>query len=363
MLLSSCSLIEEPGTPLRMIWQGDRAIGEGFALVTLGVLDEERFYTPRERVGENRRFVAYDRETGEEAWRQTITGPCNPPIVSAGRVYCLGDKLFAFDAEKGDPLWTYVPTSFLSLTQGTADANRVYVGTVTPFGTALAVDAATGTLLWERSFEGPGWKSNRMRSLALSPEGDLLIAFEAEYAPPAIFSANVIVAVDPATGQERWRYVDGSETTDRAIGGLTLWEDLMLYSDPFTQEAVAVNRLTRQVVWRAPYTLNSGSGLRPPVVKDGVAFFTDTLGGFFAVDARTGRRKWTTKRPYGFLSHEVCGDIVFGNDQLGDVLDRATGRSLGRPLGEDDTVGQAVVADDVLYLSARSGVYAFDCTR
>lgn len=55
--------------------------------------------------------------------------------------------------------------------------------------------------------------------------------------------------------------------------------------------------------------------------------------------------------------------IVFGDDILGDVLDRATGRPLGRPLGENDIMSQAAAADDVLHLSAESGVYAFDCTR
>lgn len=149
----------------------------------------------------------------------------------------------------------------------------------------------------------------------------------------------------------------------RDIGGLTIWEDLMLYSNSTGQEVIAVDRRTRQVEWRAPLTPNSFSGLRPPLVRDGVAYFTDTQGGVFAVDARTGRQRLKTKRPYGYTSHEVCGDIVYGDDILGDVLDRATGRPLGRPLGTDDVMGQAAVADDVLYLSAESGVYAFDCTR
>lgn len=202
-----------------------------------------------------------------------------------------------------------------------------------------------------------------MRSLTLSPEGDLLVAFKAEYSPPSIYTATVVAAVDPATGAERWRYVDGGPTTSHDIGELTLWNDLVLYSDPSGAEAVAFDRRTRQVVWRAPYTLGSFSTLRPPYVVDGVAYFTDTLGGVFAVDARTGRSVWTAKAEYGFLSHAVCGDIVYGYDQIGQVFDRRSGRQLGTVFPDRSTLpGQTITADGVLYVSASTGVYAFDCS-
>lgn len=363
----SCSAFQEPGPPLRVIWNSGYSIAGRQASLSVGAVDDERFYVVRERVGNDRAFVAYELESGEVAWRGTITGPCAPPVVAAGRVFCPGDKMFAFDAATGRPLWTTPTESSLQLTEGTADAQRVYAGTAgrdqgDP-GVAFAFDAASGLLVWRRAFNSAEWPQVWVRSLTLSPEGDLLIAFQAEYVRNQIFSAAVIVAVDPATGEERWRFVDGDRTTDRDIGGLTIWEDMMLYSSATGHDAVAVNRNTRQVVWRAPFTPAGFSGLRPPLVRDGVAYFTDTQGGVFAVDARTGRQRWKTRQPYGYQSHEVCGDIVYGDDILGDILDRATGRPLGRPLGEDDSMGQAAVADDVLYLSAESGVYAFDCTR
>lgn len=366
-LLNSCSVFEEPGPPLREIWRGGYSIAGRLATSSVGAVDDEHFYAVRERIGNDRLFVAFERDTGEEAWRGTVTGPCSPPVVAASRVFCPGDKLFAFDGSTGRPLWTSPVEYALQLTQGAADNQRAYVGTSGAEegdpGVALAFDASSGTLVWRRTFATAEWSQVWIRSLTLSPEGDLLIAFQATYVRNQIFSASVIVAVDPATGDERWRFVDGDRTTDRDIGGLTIWEDLMLYSNSTGKEAIAVNRRTRQVAWRVPLLPNSFSGVRPPLVKDGVAYFTDTQGGVFAVDARTGQQRWRTDQPYGYQSHEVCGDIVYGNDILGDVLDRATGRPLGRPLGEDDSMGQAAVADDVLYLSAESGVYAFDCTR
>lgn len=358
--LPACSSFEETGLPLRMIWKSGRPITNQLAIVYRGAVDEAHFYTARERIGDDRAFVAYNRESGEETWRSTITGPCSPPVTFGNRVYCAGDKLFAFDADTGRSIWMYEPPESLQLVTSTADAERVYVGTPSQ---ALAVDSRTGILLWSKAFENDEWSNIVMRSVTLSPEGDLLIAFQAEFVRFVVFSVAVIVAVDPTSGQERWRYVDGDRTTDKDIGGLTIWEDLMLYSGATGKEAVAVSRTTRQVVWRSPFAANAFSSLRPPLVEDGVAYFTDTQGNVFAVDARTGRQRWRTKRPYGYLNHEVCGSIVYGDDTLGDVLDRATGKPLGRPLGTDDVVGQEATADGVLYISAESGVYAFDCSR
>ena len=365
-LLASCSLVQSEGPPLESVWTVLNPIDAlAVNVADVGGYDGTNFYAVRGRANGGRQLVAYGREDGAVAWSSRVLSVCSPPIPFGTRVYCPGDGIQAFEISSGRLLWISQPSDNFSLAAGTADEQRIYAGTLVPvgIGTAVAVSATTGALIWQKSFASSEWRGIVMRSLTLSPEGDLLIAFEGQYDPPTIFSAAVVVAVDPATGEERWRYVDGDRSTNREIGGLTLWEDLMLYSDPTGQEAVAVNRLTRQVVWRVRYTPDSFSTHRPPLVKDGVAFFTDTQGAVVAVDARTGQQRWRTKRPFGFLSHEVCGDIVFGNDQLGEVFDRATGRPLGRPLGEDDTIGQAAVADNVLYLSAASGVYAFDCTR
>jgi outer membrane protein assembly factor BamB len=97
-------------------------------------------------------------------------------------------------------------------------------------------------------------------------------------------------------------------------------------------------------------------------VADGQAYFTDGAGYAFAVDAATGARRWATQRPGGSWSHEVCGPVFVMNNRLLEVFDRTTGRARGRLLDAEDSAGQIAVADDVLYVSAQSGVYAFDCT-
>lgn len=227
---------------------------------------------------------------------------------------------------------------------------------------AFAADAVTGQILWRRSFTGDSWSGARLRSLTLSPEGDLLAAVVGQYGlNGAGGEVATVFALDPATGAERWRYQDGGPGSFGGIGGMTIWKNLVLYNDTYGFAATAFDRTTREVVWRAPWTPTYSGTTRPPLVADGVAYFADGTGTTFAVDARTGALRWRTDRPGNARSLEVCGPVVLMNNGPVEVLDRATGRWRGRLLADDDTAGQTAVADGVVYVSATSGVYAFDC--
>ena len=360
--------IDQVSPTLETLWGTSRPIGITFSTIRKGSVDADRFYAIRERVGDGRALVAYDRRTGAEAWHQTIVGPCT--VVPAGdRVYCPGDFLYALDATTGRVLWRYgtgrVEDSF-QLVDASADDDRVYAGVAGAAdgtGRAVAVDARTGELVWERTFEGPGWKGIRMAAATLAPDGDdLFVSFSGEYDPPAIYSAAVVAALDPATGAERWRVVDGGPETDREGSALAFAGDLVLYTDSGGQEVVAVSRRARTVAWRAPYTPGSFSGNAAPVVAGGRVYYTDTLGGVFAIDAVTGHRVWAVERPGGFFSQLACGGLLYADDQRGALFDLGTGRHLGPLLADGEAIpGQAASADGVLYLSASSGVYAFAC--
>lgn len=279
-------------------------------------------------------------------------------MSAGGRVFCPANALYAFDAESGAPLWTLSSDSTFSLAEGTADATRAFAATLT---SVTAVDAATGQVLWKRGLSGDGWVGSRMRSLTLSPEGDLLVATEGLFNENGFFSAAAIVALDPATGAERWRYEDGGPTTDRAIGGLTLWENLMLYTDATGGEVVAVNRATREVVWRKAWQPGFLGGLRAPVVVDGVAYWAAGDSHVYAADARTGSLRWSVRPETGsYRSHEVCGPLVLANNFALSVVSRSDGGVQGIRF-DNEQVDQMAVADGVAYVSTERGVYALAC--
>lgn len=348
-----------------MIWQVGAPDPDAFSAAVLGNVDERGFYVMRGRRNDVRQLVAYRRENGAEFLRAGVLGFCEPPVVAAGRLFCPGARLYAFDLATGRALWSVPSASRLDLVRGTADAARVYAGASEYGQTAevFASDAATGRELWRRTFDGEGWTQVYVNSLTLSPEGDLLVALVAQFGINGSGGqVATVVAVDPATGAERWRYQDGGAGSFGGIGGLTLWEDLVLYNDTYGFAATAFDRTTREVVWRAPWTPTYSGTIRPPLVADGTAYFADGAGTTFAVDARTGVQRWRTDRDGNARSLEVCGPVVLMNNGPVEVLDRATGRPRGRLLADDDTAGQTAVADGVAYVSATSGVYAFDCT-
>lgn len=266
--------------------------------------------------------------------------------------------LNAYDAASGSLRWFYrdPSDSTFSQSQGTADALRAYVSTTK---TVSAVDAATGQLVWRKGYGSLGiltW----VRSLTLSPEGDLLVAIEARQ--DGNRSAAVIVALDPATGDERWRFRDDGPDGRSMIGGLSFFENLMLYSDASGGQVVAVNRATREVAWRA-----RGGGIlsfRPPDIVDGTAYWHSGDHHLYAADARTGAIRWrVSPRPGSFVNHAACGRYVFGASiHTLWAVQRSNGATVGRVIA-DEEVGQLTVADDVLYVSHARGVTAYDCRR
>lgn len=366
-LLGSCSLSREPGgSTLATLWSVTSPTADLPIAADQLAITNDLVVTTRGRTNDIRQLVSYERVDGSTRWQQGVGGVCSPPIFESGRIYCPAADLYAFDAETGRPIWVTDVPDRLDQIQGTADASRVYAGTSDFNGQtteAFAANAATGQIVWRRGFTGDGWLGARLRSLTLSPEGDLIAAVVALLPPaPLVNTAAVFVALDPATGAERWRVQIGQSGDYRDASGLTFFENLMLYNDRYGTEVVAIDRTTREVVWRAPWTPTYLGTLRAPQVKDGVVYFSDSAGVTFAVDARTGWQIWSTDLDGGAYSLEVCGPVVLMNNGPVEVLDRATGRSRGRLLADDDRAGQMAVADDVLYVSAASGVYAFDCT-
>ena len=174
-----------------------------------------------------------------------------PPAPSArGGCYTLGntnkeDTVWCFEAGTGKTLWkhTYAAQLGPQWYEGgpgatpTVDGNRVL--TISKWGDVFCLDAAQGTVLWQRDLRQDGVKPNRW-GFAGSPLvwGDLVIlnagtagiALErstgrivwsngtnaAGYASPTrfasdraesvlIFAAKHLVALEPRTGRELWR--------------------------------------------------------------------------------------------------------------------------------------------------------------
>lgn len=358
VVLPSCSLFGDR-TGVSEIWVVSDPDPDAVFVAGSGTIDDYNYYTMRGRRNGTLQLVAYDKSSGAEAWRYGVRGDCNPPIAAPGRIYCPAANLYAFNSSSGALLWTTDLGERLDLIRGTSNGSLVFAGTKEE---AFAVNADDGSIRWRTSFNGDGWTGNRLRSFTLSPEGDLLVALEALQGPVnTVYSAAAVIALDPNTGIERWRFVDGGPETNREAGSLTLWEDLVLYADATGQETIAFNRHTRDIAWRVPWTPGYFGPIKAPVVAGGNAYIADGAGAAMAINARTGTVLWRKSLEGGSSSQEVCGAFVFFNQGPVSVIDRATGNRVGWLTDANDRIGQMAVADNVLYVSAEKRVHAFDC--
>ncbi|MEM1117412.1 MAG: PQQ-binding-like beta-propeller repeat protein [Bacteroidota bacterium] len=345
-----------PGTE----WTAEESV-EVSSSEDTGATDEERFFSMRGRSQAGvRQLIAFSRENGMRMWSSDILNLCDPPLAVGRRIYCAGSDLRAFDVESGARLWLLDTDTTFSQVPGAADAERVYAATLTSI---VAVDAASGDVVWRRGLSGDGWVRPNIRALTLS-DGDLLVSTEGWYNVNGGLASAAIVALDPATGAERWRFEDGGPETRESIGELTAWNDLLLYADA-NDEVVAVDRTTREVAWRHESELGFLSPRRAPRVVDGVVYVAWGDGLAYAIDARTGARVWRSDTPederFSFVSYETCGPVLLGK-RLFDIeaFARADGRRLG-PVIEDEQIGQIATADGFAYVSTERAVYALDC--
>lgn len=184
-------------------------------------------------------------------WRASIGIGFSSLSISRGRVCAMGntneqDTVWCFDARTGRELWKFSYAARLDpqYYEGgpgatpTIDGGRVF--TIGKWGDVCCLDAATGAVVWRQDLRQAGLKPNRWgfagspliwRDLVILNAGAAGIALErgsgriawstgtnaAGYASPVllrsgdapvalIFAAKHLVAINPQTGRELWRF-------------------------------------------------------------------------------------------------------------------------------------------------------------
>ena len=184
-------------------------------------------------------------------WRASVGTGFSSVSVSGGRIYTMGnareeDTVWSLDARTGKPIWKHTYASKLGpqyyeggpASTPTVEDRRVY--TIGKWGAVFCFDATSGTVLWQRDLGQDGIKSNRWgfagspliwRDLVILNAGEFGTALDCKtgrivwsngtsptgYASPKIFkaggkemvlifAAKHLVALDPQTGSEFWRY-------------------------------------------------------------------------------------------------------------------------------------------------------------
>jgi serine/threonine-protein kinase len=281
--------------------------------------------------------------------------------VGAGSNSAGEGRLYALDARTGEERWTSTvpvePQSAPAVVDG-----RIYVGTWEKGdkGAVVALDTATGTELWR-------FPILLDVDSEVGPFSDLQIYRRTVASSPAVTNGvvyaaipgNFIVALDAASGEERWRKsIPPSNSSPAVVDGV-------VYVGAHDRSILALDAATGEERWRRslPQIPNT------PVVADGTVYIncgnrSDGSGGWvFALDAVTGEERWHFARPddtlSAFIAPTVAGGMVYvgtvnapgvvGADQwVFEALDAETGVTRWQV----DVVGQLnqpVIADGVVY--------------
>jgi len=159
-----------------------------------------------------------------------------------------------------------------------------------------------------------------------------------------------IVALDAATGRLLWQHeVTGPVDSSPAVAGDTVYVGLRDGS----LVALDTKKGTQRWAFEA-----GGPVFRSPVVHEGTLYFTASDGFLYALDAATGDLRWRFQADGQTLSSPAVNHAVVAFTSSGNrlyILDRATGR-LQLPFNvQNPTVGAPVIQDNRVMVTNLGG--------
>ena len=288
-----------------------------------------------------------DAKTGATLWkvakpsRSTRWSSSTTPCVAGGSVFFLGAQCtaYALDAATGAERWKVSIAGPAEAGNGhnssfTFADGRVYVMA----GRLVALDAATGKVLWEKK-EASGFSSSPVmwkhgaRTFVVAGESRGRVAFDA------------------ATGEVAWR-VDAPGPSTPAIDG-----DLMGIAHG---HGLLAFRLTETGAVKVAETDRGGSKGGSAIVAGGRVY----AGSFEAacLDAAGGGLLWNAHRGIDHYSSGVLAHgrlWVLGKGRLS-ALDPATGAETGRIRVDYLKCGSPAFADGKVFLRTRKAVVCHD---
>jgi outer membrane protein assembly factor BamB len=230
-------------------------------------------------------IFARNARTGDPVWTYS-TPNCvdNPPVITQGIVYISGEGLYALDAETGTLLWEtggylYAP----------AVADGVLCVVSRSEGTLYAFNARTGTPLWSST---------------------LLFDQNPQIADGVVYlsrSYSDLYALNLRTGQLLWTYA-GNIQSPKVLGHGRVYVQV-------GTDLVALDGATGATVWQSPLQ----QGIDNPTVAGEIIYAGSTGGlrgnGFYAFDARTGSLLWQypIAQSVEFTGMTVANGMVYGN--------------------------------------------------
>jgi polyvinyl alcohol dehydrogenase (cytochrome) len=285
----------------------------------------------------------------KELW--TFKGPSttSTPAVVGGVIYLPGwdGKVYALRLEDGSSVWT---ASLPDLIDSSPTVTDTQVIVSDDNGSVHALDRTTGAVQWSHAVDTHA-EAHLWSSPQVVPDASLVIVGVAS-GEEAVFSMmqtfrGSVVALDVATGQERWRFETASSQSGSGPG-IAVWATPTIdtkrklvyigtgnnYAEPvgeYADSMLAINYETGKLAWSRQFTTGDVytiMGAQGPDFDIGSTanLFTldgrDTLGigiksgHYFALDRDTGETQWMTMLTPGSVLGGVISAPAYANGMV-----------------------------------------------
>jgi outer membrane protein assembly factor BamB len=148
----------------------------------------------------------------------------------------------------------------------------IYIGA--DDGRVYAINGATGVIRWAVTVQSEGIDS----SAAIGVDGTVYVG-----------AGESVVALDPATGAEKWRFA----TTGDVESSPTIGPDGTLYVGSDDARVYALDSRTGALKWYFTFPDESDTDSSPALGADGTVYIGSDKGTLYALDGRTGNLKWS----------------------------------------------------------------------
>jgi outer membrane protein assembly factor BamB len=226
-------------------------------------------------------------EDGSQVWRHQHSKRISAqPSLDKDQLYFGSETgITAIRRDTGELVWDYQTGNGAGETTPISAGNRVFASGYD--GIAYAFDRANGNVLWQHDFatdappDPPGFAGSkaRMNGIVARPNGS---ACDGELFIQSIFDQSRVIALDCATGQQRWEF--------RANGWIspapTIVNDhvYVVSQDTFLY---CLDRNTGKQLWK----FKSPSWLASRVaVHDGIIFLPVNRGRLIQISEKTGQK-------------------------------------------------------------------------
>jgi outer membrane protein assembly factor BamB len=189
----------------------------------------------------------------------------------------------------------------------------IYIGA--DDGKVYAIDGATGAIRWAVTVQSEGVDS----SAAIGVDGTVYIG-----------AGKSVVALDPATGAEKWRFATAGDVESSP----TIGPDGTLYVGADDARVYALDSRTGALKWYFTFPDDSDTDSSPALGADGTVYIGSDKGTLYALDGRTGGLKW-----FFVAVGEISGAPALGPDGTVYVSALDSAKTEARTYALDGTSG------------------------